>query len=239
MRNTPSPKSSPSRSPRESTVLLQGSSKGADHVEVERLRAAAAAELTHEEVKPIQSDFHFFVQENVDECRKLAEEEVRKSLREGETLDPSLVNSNLNTRLIRAWESLSKEERDSFMLKEEEDRRRFMEEDEIASRHCATLTARGKSPKVPEKADRGSKEERQEIDSQTTSSANRESTPGGINKEGVGKTTGKESECEDEAADSIRESVDALGEGSTSPRKRWSSTTAREPQSPSKRTRVS
>lgn len=147
------------------------SPKVPDHVEVERLRAAAATELTHEEVKPIRSDYHFFVLENADKHRKLAEDEVRKST-DGDELDRFLVNSNLNTRLMKAWEELSKEDRDTYMVKEEEDRRRFMEEDEIASRHCATLTARGKSPKSSEK---GKKEERQESETEPAISPDRES----------------------------------------------------------------
>jgi len=120
-----------------------------DHGEVERLRAAAATEITNEEVKPIQTDFHFFVKEHLGKYRKIAEEEVRSSMKDKpETLDPMLVNSNLNTQLMKAWENLTKEKRGAYMIHEETDRRRFMEEDEIASRHCATLTARGKSPRV-------------------------------------------------------------------------------------------
>ena len=142
-----------------------------NHVEVERLRAAAATELTHEEVKPIRSDFHFFVKAKADEYRKLAEEEVRKTT-EGSELDLFLVNSNLNTRLMKAWEDLKKEERDIYVVKEEEDRRRFMEEDEIASRHCATLTARGKSPRSSEK---GKKEERQESETKPLTMPSRDS----------------------------------------------------------------
>jgi hypothetical protein len=60
------------------------------------------------------------------------------------------------------------------MVKEEEDRRRFMEEDEIASRHCATLTARGKSPRSSDKQDKGKKEERQESETKTATSPDRE-----------------------------------------------------------------
>jgi len=120
-----------------------------DHSEVERLRAAAATEITTEEVKPIQTDFHFFVKEHIGKYRELAEEEVRSGMEDKtEKLDPMLVNSNLNTRLMKAWEGLTKESRDAYMVQEEADRRRFMEDDEIASRHCATLTARGKSPRV-------------------------------------------------------------------------------------------
>jgi hypothetical protein len=116
---------------------------------VERLRAAAATEITTEEVKPIQTDFHFFVKEHIGKYRELAEEEVRSGMEDKtEKLDPMLVNSNLNTRLMKAWEGLTKESRDAYMVQEEADRRRFMEDDEIASRHCATLTARGKSPRV-------------------------------------------------------------------------------------------
>jgi hypothetical protein len=120
-----------------------------NHNEVERLRRAALQEITTEEVKPIQTDFHFFVKENIDKYRKLAENEVRKSLGEDHKglLDPMLVNTNLNSRLMKAWEALTPDQRDQYMTHEEDDRRRFMEEDEIASRHCATLTARGKSPK--------------------------------------------------------------------------------------------
>lgn len=120
-----------------------------DHGEVERLRAAAATEITAEEVKPIQTDFHFFVKEHIDDYRKLAEEEVRKATEEkSKKPDVFLVNTNLNTMLMKAWEALTKEKRDAYMIQEEADRRRFMEDDEIASRHCATLTARGKSPRV-------------------------------------------------------------------------------------------
>jgi hypothetical protein len=126
----------------------------ADIVEVERMRAAAAAELSHDEVKPIQSDYHFFVKANLVKFKELAEQEVRKSLNPDQKIDPYILNTNLNTRLKHAWEVLSAEEREVYASKEEEDRRRFMEEDEIASRHCATLTARGKAAK-------GDKEDRQ------------------------------------------------------------------------------
>lgn len=120
-----------------------------DHGEVERLRAVAATEITTEEVKPIQTDFHFFVKEHIGTHRKLAEEEVRSGMEDqSKKLDSLIVNSNLNTRLMKTWEGLSKESREAYMVREEADRRRFMEDDEIASRHCATLTARGKSPRV-------------------------------------------------------------------------------------------
>ena len=148
-----------------------------DHSEVERLRAAAATEISHAEVKPIRTEFHFFVDDNKEKYLKLAEEEVRKSTKvaEGEKLDAFLVNTNLNTRLMKAWEELSKDDRDVYMGKEEDDRRRFMEEDEIASRHCATLTARGKSPRSPEKQASPKKEEqRQESETNPTTTPDRD-----------------------------------------------------------------
>jgi len=185
-----------------------------DHVEVERLRAAAATEITTEEVKPIQTDFHFFVKDNIEKFRKLAEDEVRSSMKDSNAaLDPFLVNSNLNTRLMKAWEALSKDQRDAYMVQEEDDRRRFMEEDEIASRHCATLTARGKSSNSnnnnssnnsngnnsdtnsnKQEEDKGSKEEKQESESQVAVTPDRESAgpkekPPSVDAEGDEKKT--------------------------------------------------
>jgi len=48
---------------------------------------------------------------------------------------------------MKAWEDATSETRAKYLTKEEEDRRRFMTEDEITSRHCATLTARARSPR--------------------------------------------------------------------------------------------
>jgi hypothetical protein len=178
MSSSPIGKSSPSRSPE---IALRPPTI-ADHAEVERLRAAAAADLTHDEVKPIQTDFHFFVKEHMADYRKLAEEEVRKSqnpddLDSNKKVDPMMVNSNLNTRMAKAWEDLKKEQHDLYLVKEEKDRRRFMDEDEVASRHCATLTARGKSPKNTEKSDfkGGRKEERQQSETESATSPDRDS----------------------------------------------------------------
>jgi hypothetical protein len=194
--NKSSPQSINQRSPSASPVttsapshLLHNNPNGKvpDHVEVERLRAAAATEITTDEVKPIQTDFHFFVKENVEKYRKLAEEEVRSSMKDtAGDLDPFLVNSNLNSRLLKAWEELKKEDRESYMVLEEDDRRRFMEEDEIASRHCATLTARGKSPssngsnnntggpnRSPQ-SDKPNREERQESETKPATTPDRD-----------------------------------------------------------------
>lgn len=116
-------------------------------MEIERLRKAAEKDLSQTDVKPIQSDFHFFVTDMRDKLKVAAEEEVRKiSKSEEKKLDMYLVNSNLNCRLMKAWEDLTVAEREVYAVREQEDRRRFMQDDEVASRHCATLTARARSP---------------------------------------------------------------------------------------------
>lgn len=185
--DAPPPASSPQKSsPTEkspSDATLRSPPKLTENLEVERLRAAAAIEISHDEVRPIETDFHFFVKEHMKEHLKLAEEEVRKSCPDVEKLDPYLVNTNLNSRLLKAWEQLKNGARETYMQKEEDDRRRFMEEDEIASRHCATLTARGKSPREGTVK----KEERQETDNvKPTTPTTRDDSPK-KDKEEVGK----------------------------------------------------
>ena len=119
--------------------------------DMERAKAQAAAELSLAEVKPIQTDYHFFARDRKQKQRALAIAEVDQSLcghdaafiRKNRRF---LINTNLNGRLMNEWEELSREEREVYFQKEEEDRRRFMEDDEVASRHCFTLTARVRSP---------------------------------------------------------------------------------------------
>lgn len=133
-----------------------------DDLEAERVKNAEAAELSLSEVKPIQSEFHFFVADMRDKLKEAAEKEVVESLKKkgGEVseVDPFLLYSNLNDRLMRAWENLSKEERDVYAEKEEDDRCRFMEEDEVASRHCFTLTARVRAEQRKENAEKGAEQ---------------------------------------------------------------------------------
>lgn len=147
-----------SSSPRRNAAGVAGGTKGkgksasqpevvkVEAEEIEKLRAAAETELTQMDVKPIQTDFHFFVSEKKGELRKAAEKEVRATMAKKGKLDVFLVNSNLNCRLMKAWEDLSVTDREEYVAKEQGDRRRFMQDDEVASRHCATLTARVRSP---------------------------------------------------------------------------------------------
>lgn len=109
----------------------------AEDIEMERMRAAAEPM----QVAPMRSDFHFFM----DDQRDAVETQVKKEEYDGD--DKYLLFSNMNARIMKLWEDATTETRASYMTKEEDDRKRFMSEDEIASRHCATLTARAKSPR--------------------------------------------------------------------------------------------
>lgn len=107
---------------------------------------AAASDFTSS-VQPMRSAFYFFVNDMKERLTSVALEEVKKSIPKGQGVDVMLLNTNLNSRLIKEWEDADVKVREKYMEKEEEDRKRFMADDEIASRHCATLTARARSPK--------------------------------------------------------------------------------------------
>lgn len=96
-------------------------------------------------VNPMQTAFHFFAQDTMENLRQAAQDEVMRT--NNGRVDLYLVNTNLNARLMKEWEDASQNLRNKYMDKEEEDRKRFMTDDEIASRHCATLTARARSPR--------------------------------------------------------------------------------------------
>ena len=119
--------------------------------DLERAKAAAVVELGLSEVNPIQTDFHFFVLDHKDDLFPLAIEEVDRLLK-GKSAEfiqkhrTFLIHSNLNCRLLKEGEDLPRQEREEYFKKEEDDRQRFMEEDEVVSRHCFTLTARVRSP---------------------------------------------------------------------------------------------
>jgi len=116
-------------------------------------------DLIAQKVNPMRSDFHFYAIDQKDEQNEVARGIVKRHLQAGDLkeeneqdLDPCLIITCLNERLMKCWEHEKPIVRATFFAKEEEDRRRFMTEDEIASRHCATLTARAKSPKSVNKS---------------------------------------------------------------------------------------
>jgi len=127
-------------------------------METARLREMTGGETSEGqqiiEVKPMRSDFHFFLDKVGSQIRSEAEFEVRKTYdKNDEKMREFLTNTNLNSRLMRAWEDTTQDQRDEYMVKEEDDRQRYIQDDEIASRHCATLTARAKSPKASQGGD--------------------------------------------------------------------------------------
>jgi hypothetical protein len=136
----------------ESSPLRATSSNNAGDSDVDRAKSVAEEELAPSLVKPLQSYFHFFVLAVKDRLYIEAEMEVQSSLNDSSKVAPDsqqlqyLINANLNARLMKEWEDMKLENKEAYLKKEEEDRKRFMEEDEVASRHCATLTARVKSP---------------------------------------------------------------------------------------------
>ncbi|KAL7460402.1 hypothetical protein ACHAXS_000853 [Conticribra weissflogii] len=107
-------------------------------------------------VEPMKQDFHFFAMENYEatneDCRRKVEnEKIDVDGNDGDKESDRLFiqTTLLNSQLLSKWENATPATRALYMRKEEADRKRFMSEEEIASRHCATLTARKRSPKTP------------------------------------------------------------------------------------------
>lgn len=106
-------------------------------VELERSRSQSNIQ-----VKPIRTNFHFFVSDVEDTVQKDAVRECGEH-----HTDPFLLYSNMNARLIQKWQDLPLLDQEAYRKMEEDDRIRFQNDDDIASRHCATLTARARSPR--------------------------------------------------------------------------------------------
>ena len=86
-------------------------------------------------VSPMKSDFHFYAA-----AKKAA---VLKEIHSNkEKKDALEAVSELNNRIMKMWEEEDKGSRQVYFAKEEDDRIRYIHEDEIESRHCATLTSR-------------------------------------------------------------------------------------------------
>ena len=93
----------------------------------------------------MKQDFHFYAAE---ETPKVLEECKRKLHSANLPESTYLTTTLLNATLIHNWEKAPQATRTQYLKMEEGDRKRFMSEDEVASRHCATLTARKRSPKM-------------------------------------------------------------------------------------------
>jgi hypothetical protein len=91
------------------------------------------------DVDPMRQDFYFYLRDHKDAIMEEARKRVSSVL---DSPDQLLLLTYVNERIKSSWELEPKEVRDKYRVIEEADRARFMQEDEIASRHCATLTAR-------------------------------------------------------------------------------------------------
>lgn len=141
-------KKSPVRREKQQRNIKSSSSVMSDSINLHHLDSGQEKNPMME-VIPMRSDFQFFVQNVRTKILADAELEVRETMDGDETkIEKMLVYSNFNTRLMRAWEDVEREERGRYMKREEDDWKRYILDDEVASRHCATLTARAKSPKT-------------------------------------------------------------------------------------------
>jgi len=104
-------------------------------------------------VEPMKQDFHFYAMDHYEEAKQASQQQLDNSFANGTIPEKNkdkelyLLTTLLNARLIQNWESAPHSTRAQYLKKEEADRKRFMSEEEVASRHCATLTARRRSPK--------------------------------------------------------------------------------------------
>ena len=194
--------------------------------ELDRLKAAAVAELGLSEVKPIQSDFHFFARNIKSNLLPLAIAEVDRKL-EGKSAEfirkhrTFLIHSNLNCRMMKAWEDLPRTEREEYFKTEEDDRQRFMEEDEVVSRHCFTLTARIRSPTKSTNLQSGDADD----------DANEEDDDGGQNE--YDNDEGDREECDNE-----EDTNNDRTKGDTPEGKRSSDDAAKKEESPAKKNKA-
>lgn len=104
-------------------------------------------------VEPMKQDFHFYATDHYEDAKQACQQQLENSLADGSIPEKNnenqlyLLTTLLNARLIQNWEAAPPSTRAEYLKKEEADRKRFMSEEEVASRHCATLTARRRSPK--------------------------------------------------------------------------------------------
>lgn len=129
-------------------------------------------------VEPMKSDFYYFLKETkelimmeaIKQVKECCDNNPVQSLQgdlakldmSNDDPHPYILFSNVNERLIKKWEELPQTNRSTYLVKEEEDRKRFMNAEEVASRHCATLTARARSPQpfTPKNRDKGKTSEK-------------------------------------------------------------------------------
>lgn len=150
-------------------------------------------------VEPMKSDFFFFLQEMREEVMAMAKKQLKESCitsleglegdmeklnMKNDEPHPYLLFSNMNERLIHQWEEMPQDKRSEYLVKEEEDRKRFMTAEEVASRHCATLTARARSPQpfTPKNRDKGKANEEKKTDKDGKSNGSASPSSSSVNR---------------------------------------------------------
>ena len=105
-------------------------------------------------MEPMKQDFHYYAADHYNEVSLACQQQLTAAYADGSIAETNnkenhlfLLSTLINARLIKNWENASPATRATYLKKEEADRKRFMSEEEVASRHCATLTARKRSPK--------------------------------------------------------------------------------------------
>jgi len=132
---------SPTKSPQARNTpvpqLMTSSSSNYRRSEAVGYRRSEVVDDMVSRVSAMRSDFHFYAEDN----KQIAFDEIQS---ESILKDPVAIIAKLNEQLMTMWEGEPNNRRNEYMMKEEMDRTRFMNEDEIESRHCATLTSRPK-----------------------------------------------------------------------------------------------
>ena len=123
-----------------------------------RLHASSNKEFVVEEeeeltVAPMRQDFHFYAMDHYEQVKEVCKNQLATASttsQKNKENELFLLTTLINEHLIKNWEAAPSSVRSEYLKKEEADRKRFMGEEEVASRHCATLTARRRSPKQAE-----------------------------------------------------------------------------------------
>ena len=123
-----------------------------------RLHASSHKEFDVEEeeeltVAPMRQDFHFYAMDHYEQVKEVCKNQLATastSSQKNKENELFLLTTLINEHLIKNWEAAPSSVRSEYLKKEEADRKRFMGDEEVASRHCATLTARRRSPKQAE-----------------------------------------------------------------------------------------
>ena len=146
------------KSSKKKTTSKRGAKTRKESSSGSRLHASSNKEFVVEEeeeltVAPMRQDFHFYAMDHYEQVKEVCKNQLATastSSQKNKENELFLLTTLINEHLIKNWEAAPSSVRSEYLKKEEADRKRFMGEEEVASRHCATLTARRRSPKQAE-----------------------------------------------------------------------------------------